>query len=54
VTPPDRFLTIHPNDLVAAPNYWALDSGIAIRLLDGRVLAVTEVGTTLFDPTGNP
>jgi hypothetical protein len=53
-TPPHEFLTIHPNDLDAPPNYWALDSGIAIRLLDGRVLAVTEVGTALFDPTGNP
>jgi hypothetical protein len=36
-----------------ALNYW--DSGdIAIRLLDGRVLAVGGAGTALFDPTGNP
>jgi Kelch motif/Galactose oxidase, central domain len=35
------------------PNYW--DSGdLAIRLLDGRVLAVGGAGTALFDPTGNP
>jgi hypothetical protein len=53
-TPPHEFLTTHPNDLAAAPNYWALSSGIAIRLLDGRVLAVSEIGTALFDPTGNP
>ena len=52
--PPHEFLTTPPNDLDAAPTYWALDSGIAIRLLDGRVLAVGEAGAALFDPTGNP
>ncbi len=35
------------------PNYWDA-GGIAIRLLDGRVLAIGDVGTALFDPTGNP
>ena len=52
--PPHEFLTTPPNDLDAAPTYWALDSGIAIRLLDGRVLAVGEAGAAVFDPTGNP
>ena len=52
--PPHQFLAIPPNDLDAAPTYWALSSGIAIRLFDGRVLAVGEAGAALFDPTGNP
>ena len=50
---PPLILTTPPNDLDAAPTYWALDSGIAIRLFDGRVLAVGEAGAALFDPTGN-
>jgi Galactose oxidase, central domain/Kelch motif len=36
-----------------APNYWYSDR-IAIRLLDGRVLAVQGGSTVLFDPTGTP
>lgn len=36
-----------------APNYWYFDR-IAIRLLDGRVLAVEGGSTVLFDPTGTP
>ncbi len=48
--PPRQFLAIPPNDLNAAPTYWALSSDHAIRLLDGRVLAVGEAGAALFDP----
>ena len=57
--PPHEFLTTPPDDPDAAPNYWALSGGIAIRLLDGRVLAVGEAGAAgearaaLFDPTGS-
>ena len=52
--PPHQFLTTPPDDPGAAPTYWALSSGTASRLLDGRVLAVGEAGAALFDPTGNP
>jgi Kelch motif/Galactose oxidase, central domain len=36
-----------------APNYWYYDR-IAIRLLDGRVLAVDGSRAALLDPAGNP
>ena len=50
---PPEFLSTSPDDL-GAPDYRGLSSGFAIRLLDGRVLAVGEAGAALFDPTGNP
>jgi hypothetical protein len=57
--PPPTFLSSPPDWPGAAPTYWPLSAGIAIRLLDGRVLAVGEAGggkarAALFDPTGNP
>ncbi len=51
--PPHQFLTTPPDDLDAAPTYWGLSS-IAVRLLDGRLLALGEAGAALFDPTGGP
>ena len=57
--PPPTFLASPPDWPNAAPTYWPLSVGVAIRLLDGRVLAIGEAGgagkaeAALFDPTGN-
>lgn len=50
---PHEWATTNPDDVGAGPSYWDFP-GIAIRLLDGRVLTVREAGAALFDPTGNP
>ena len=49
--PPPIFVTTSPDDRGPVPIYWGR---IAIRLLDGRILAVGEAGAALFDPTANP
>ncbi len=57
--PPPIFLASPPDWPNGAPTYWPLSAGIAIRLLDGRVLAVGEAGgagkseAALFDPAGS-
>ena len=57
--PPPIFLASPPDWPNAAPTYWPLSVGVAIRLLDGRVLAIGESGGAgkaegaLFDPGGN-
>jgi hypothetical protein len=48
---PREWATTNPDNLGAAPNYWDFP-GIAIRLLDGRVLTIREAGAALFDPNG--
>ena len=57
--PPPIFLASPPDWRDAAPTYWPLSVGIAIRLLDDRLLVVGEAGgagraqAALFDPAGN-
>ncbi len=57
--PPPIFLATPPDWPGRAPTYWPLSAGIAIRLLDGRVLVVGEAegggkaAAALFDPAGN-
>jgi len=50
---PHEWATTNPDDVGAAPNYWDFP-GIAIRLLDGRVLTIRGAGAALFDPNGTP
>jgi hypothetical protein len=49
--PPHEFLTTNGD---GGPLSYSALTSTAIRLLDGRVLAVGEAGAALFDPNGTP